>query len=301
MATRSRQIEGLQLESLYGGQIAPEAIVRRGLADLERELGRQFKDERAAELEAAKHLRRLQAPFLDALGKDARSEASVRELRLLESRLGKGSQKLIAPRVRPDVQRVFAGSIGATVVPAYNYDWTWNATSGGPSLSVSASRNSGQMGFNIWNNGRDASGSARAAVGIFFRPITENGILRLWSNPAFSYSWWTICAFASAHSDAFIGLYVGRYNLSGGFDGAPINQQIGLWSDDSWWSGAGSHSGSNSGYPLFAQLNVDRSHWYAIWVWCGGRATGDGWGTFSGSGAGSNLSVRVPSITWELF
>jgi len=158
------------------------------------------------------------------------------------------------------------------------------------------------MTFSIWNAGNDASGSARAAVGIYFRPTTANGILRLTSNPAFNFSWWTYCVLASAHSDAFIGLYVGRYTLSGGFDGAPVNQQISLWNDDSWWAGAGSHSGSNSAFPLFAQFNVDRSHYYALWVWCGGRASGAGWGSaFWGSGAGSNLSVTVPSIFWELF
>src|SRR5262245_28137063 len=113
--------------------------------------------------------------------------------------------------------------------------------------------------------------------------------------------WSTYCVLASAHSDAFIGLYVGRYNVSGGFDGAPVSQIIRLWNDDSWWYGAGSHSGSNSGFPLIAQFNVDWSHFYALWVWCGGRATGEGFGTFSGSGAGSQLSVAVPSMTWELF
>src|SRR5262249_9727625 len=182
--------------------------------------------------------------------------------------------------------RIFPGSIGATVAPPFNYQWTWNATSGGPSLSVSANRNTGQMGFSIWNASRDASGTARAAVGILFRPITENGILRLSAKPAFNYLWWTICALASAHSDAFIGLYVGRYNWSGGFDAAPVSQMISLWNDDSWWAGAGSHSGSNSGFPLIAQFNVDRSHFYALWVWCGGRATGAGWGVFFGSEIG---------------
>ncbi len=301
ISVRKRGVRDFPLESLYGGKAAPEALVRRGLADLEKELDRQFQTERAVELETAKHLKKVHGPLLNVVAKDGRAAEGIRGLRGLDNRLAKENRRLAPPKVAPEAQRVFTGSIGATVVPAYNYQWTWNATSGGPALSVSANRNTGQMGFNIWNNSRNASGSARAAVGIYFRPPTETGILKLWSNPAFTYSWWTICAFASAHSDAFIGLYVGRYNLSGGFDGAPVNQQISLWNDDSWWSGAGSHSGSNSGYPLFAQFNVDRSHYYAMWVWCGGRATGAGWSTFSGSGAGSNLSVTVPSFTWELF
>lgn len=296
--SRKRRVQDFPLEFLYGGKPAPEKLVRRGMADLEKELTRQFRDEHAKENEIAKSMKAVHGPLIDVASRNERAAAGVRQLRERDARLGK--QKLTVPGTPEEKQRIFAGSIGATVTPAYNYRWTWNATSGGPSLGVSASNNTGQMAFNIWSNGRDASGSARAAVGIFFRPVTDNGILRFSSNPAFNYNWWTYCAFASAHSDAFIGLYVGRYNLSGGFDYAPVNQTIGLWNDDTWLGG-GSHSGTNSGFPLFAQFNVDRSHWYALWVWCGGRATGAGWGIFTGSGAGSNLSVRVPSMTWELF
>jgi hypothetical protein len=226
-------------------------------------------------------------------------QAVTRRFSTLDERLGK--QELTHPKVDDVEERIFAGSIGATVVPPYNYQWTWNAQVGGASVGVNANRNAGTLGFNLWNAGRDASASAAAAVGFFFRPMLKNGLLRIWANPAFNYLWWTYCVFASAHSDGWLGFYVGRYTLAGGFDGAPVFQQHMLWDDDSWWSGAGSHSGSNSGYPLFAQFSVDSAHWYAIWVWCGGRATGAGWGTFSGSGAGSNLAVTVPSMGWELF
>jgi hypothetical protein len=171
------------------------------------------------------------------------------------------------PQAQEVTQRIFTGSIGATVTAPYDYPWTWSTSTGSPQLSVSADKTTGRMSFDIWNNSNDASGSAAAALGIFFKPMTASGILRLSSNPAFSYYWWTICSFASAHSDAFIGLYVGRYTLGNSFDGALVNQEIVLWSDDSWWSGAGSHQGENSGYPLFAQFNVDSSNWYALW--CG--------------------------------
>jgi hypothetical protein len=186
------------------------------------------------------------------------------------------------------------------VAPPFNYQWTWNAFSGTVDvLHLAANASTGRMSFDIDSNNH-CNCSGRTALGIYFRPMTANGILRLSANPAINYNWFDICAFDSTHSDGFLGLYVGSYNLSGGFAGAPVNQQISLWNDSSWWSG-GSDSGGNSGYPLSAQFNVDSSHWYALWVWCGGNIQADGWGTFSGSGAGATLSVAVPSITWELF
>ncbi|HYU01717.1 MAG TPA: hypothetical protein VEK85_15155 [Gemmatimonadales bacterium] len=285
---------------MSGGKAAPEAVVRRGMVDLQQRLAAEFRTARTAQVEHARRMAAINAPLVEVISKEARVRAAVQALRQLDRRLG--VRKLAAPRLVREEERVSLGSISATRTPPYDYPWTWSAGSGAPAISVAANRNTGQMSFSIWNASKDASGSAAAALGIYFRPVVTNGILRLSSSPAFNYSWWTYCVFASAHSDGFIGLYVGRYTLAGGFDGAPVDQRISLWSDDSWWSGAGSHSGSSSGYPLFAQLNVDSSHWYALWVWCGGRASGAGWGgLFSGSGAGSNLSVTVPSIFWELF
>jgi hypothetical protein len=210
--------------------------------------------------------------------------------------------KLERPKFLKENQRIFTGSIAATVVPPFSYQWTWNAGSGGPDhLDVSANRATGRMDFYAHTNpDHSSSGSVRTALGIYFRPVTSNGILRVSANPSINYRWWDYCAFASAHTDGFIGLYIGRYNLSGGFDAAPVNQQRSIWNDSSWWSGGGG-SGSNSGFGLSAQLNVDNSHWYALWVWCGGNVSAEGWHTFSGSGAGASMSVAIPSITWELF
>jgi hypothetical protein len=299
-AKTNAKASGFPLEFLYGGKAIPESLVLRGMKDLERELTRQFQADRRIEIEAAGHIQKTREVWLQPYAQDERLRQAVAGLSGIDARLGK--QKLAPPKLKADKQRIFTGSIGATVTPPYNYQWTWNSTSGSPSLSVTADRNTGRMSFSIHNGERDASGTARAALGIYFRPATETGILRLSSNPAFNYHWWTLCQFASAHSDAFIGLYVGRYTLSGDFDGAPVNQQISLWNDDSWWSGAGGHLGSSSGFPLFAQFNVDRRHYYALWVWCGGRASGAGFGSpFWGSAAGARLNVTVPWIFWELF
>ncbi|HEY5358852.1 MAG TPA: hypothetical protein VIJ82_14440 [Streptosporangiaceae bacterium] len=57
----------------------------------------------------------------------------------------------------------------------------------------------------------------------------------------------------------------GKYDVDGnGFVGAPVDRQVSLWSDSSWWAGVGEQQGDNSGYPLFAELHVNNSHYYAI-------------------------------------
>ena len=133
-------------------------------------------------------------------------------------------------------------------------------------------------------------------------PPTDTGFLQVWSNPALNDDWGDWCSTDGAGSDGWVGLYIGEYVVDGGgFVGAPVDQQISLWSDSSWWSGVGSQEGSSSGYPLFAQLNVDNDHFYEIWVWGGTDVYGAGWSTFWGSAAGGDLSASVPSITWELY
>jgi len=284
---------------LQGGAAAPEAVVRRGMADITRRLRVESSDQAGEQRAHGRALDPLRRAVLSSLGESTDLRRAVAQLRTLDA--GAAKQRLALPKGTRENARIAMSSIVVTRVPPYDYPWSWQWQAGGASLNASANRNTGGMSFSLWNNGNDASAAAAAALGIYFRPSVENGILRLWSSPAFNYFWWTICAFASAHSDGWIGLYVGRYTLAGGFDGSPVNQRISLWSDDSWWSGAGSHSGSTSAYPLFAQFNVDSAHWYALWVWCGGSVHGAGWGTFSGSGAGARMSVAVPSITWELF
>lgn len=298
MAKNSGISKNFPIDGLVGGRMAPQSVVARGMADLESDLTRHFKQRRAAEAERAKVARPQQLAMEDLLKQRDPEGRMIKELRALDRSYAKA--KLPAAEPVAERERIFSGSIGATRVPPYNYQWTWNATSGGPAVTVGAAANAGTMNYNLWTNSRRSSASAAAAVGIYFRPAFDNGILKIWANPALTYNWWTSCAFASAHSDGWVGLNVGRYTLAGGGAGTPVRQQLYRWNDDSWWSGA-SDSGSTSGFPLFAQINVERSYWYAIWVWCGGSISGAGWGTFSGSGAGAVMNARVPAITWELF
>jgi hypothetical protein len=301
MAARRQtgKLKALPFESIYGVEVPARAALAAGQRKVERDLLREFREttSRRAELTAASN--RAHASLLDSLKRDKRTADGVSRLRQLHDRLSK--QKLRIPAGSKPSQRVYTGSIGATVVPPYNYPWTWYSTSGGATHSEAANVNSGQMSFSLYT-GMDGGSSATdfASVGIFFHPLPDCPTeLQVWSTPSFNFDWWTICAFASAHSDGWIGLRVDSYNLAGALVGTPVYQKSSLWWDDSWWSGA-SNAGSNSGYPLYARLTVDQQHWYAIRVWGGASVSAAGWSTFSGSGAGASLSATVPSITWQL-
>jgi hypothetical protein len=289
------------VSNLFGNQIPPRSVVLAGMADLEKHLTREFDARNKAAAEHAAIMERAHGSIRQLLGKEAGFAETAKLLR--EFQIARSKEQHRPPKPRTVKTRVFAASISATVAAPFNYDWTWTASTGSPyALSSSAARSSGMMRFNV-NCGPNGSAraSARNAVGIFFRPMTDNGILRVTARPSYSTMWGTFCSLASGSTDGWIGLYVGEYNLSGGFNSAPVNQQIQLFSDSSWWSGTGWQSSRNSGFPLSAQFDVDGSHWYALWVWSGGDASGAGSGFLSFGGGASSININVPSITWELF
>jgi hypothetical protein len=93
---------------------------------------------------------------------------------------------------------------------------------------------------------------------------------------------------------------VDAFDLTGAWIGSPINQRNSLWSGDANWWGNG-NTGSNSAYPLYARLMVDRDHFYVISVQSGGRVAADGGSEgWSFSWGSARLSASVPSISWEL-
>ncbi|KAI9768302.1 MAG: hypothetical protein M1839_004137 [Geoglossum umbratile] len=174
----------------------------------------------------------------------------------------------------------------------FTYDFTWKSTTGTATASVSASKNTGDMSFNVYSSD-GGTASASVGVGNYFRPTKANAILQVFANPSLNFSDFSYNVFDSSHTAGFIGIYVGEYTLEGAFVRAVVDQRISLYNID----GGGSHSGSNSGFSLFASTAVDSSHFYEVWVWAGGDAEGDGWSLFWGSGAGSALNVHVPSMS----
>jgi hypothetical protein len=194
------------------------------------------------------------------------------------------------------------GSIFHTATQPYPYDWTWNAKQGSPSVGVTASRAAGTASFSLFSDlNQVSSASCAAAVGIYFRPVVANGILRVNSNPSLAWDAAALSVFNVAHSDGWVGLNIGRYTLAGGADGTPVDQRTKIWELNSGWLDTLYAKGSTTGYPLSAQIQVDSAHYYLVWVWTGGRISADGYYAVNGSCAWSTMSATVPAFSWELF
>jgi hypothetical protein len=285
------------IKDSLGRRQIDEKTVRQSMAALEKRLAADFAERTRLRKQFAKPIKGIRAPMLAA--KDSAASAAAAQMRQLHKvALARKLNRMERVKVTPGL---FPGYFGATLAPPYNYEWTWTAADGNPYVdSVTADRNSGALSIDLGTNLDDSSNVAGdAAVGIYLYPPTF-GTLQIWSAPSFNYFWGTVCDLDSAHADAWIGLFVGSYDLAGRWTGAVVDQQITLWSDDSFVYGSRSNPGSNSGYGLFASIPVDRQHQYIIWVWCGGDVSADGFHILWGSGASDMLDVSVPSISWQL-
>lgn len=305
MAARrqTRKPRTLPFESIYGMEFPARGTVDAGQRSAERELLRQFRGTKALHSELAAASKLVHASLVDSRKQDKRALEGGRRLRQLHDRLSK--QRLPFPRVPKSSQRIFTGSIGATVTPPYDYPWVWDSTSGqAPGHTESADINAGTMGFSFSTS---QNGSSQviglASVGIGFHQLPDcPTLLQVWANPMYNFGWSTTSASDSAHTDGWIGLRVDAFNVGTNSPaGTPISQQIPLWWSDTWWNGSGNW-GTNKESNLYAALIVDKSHWYKIRVACGGMIFGAGWNNWFGigSGATADLSASVPWIQWQL-
>jgi hypothetical protein len=297
--TRTNITHKDRLKGLYGGLTASQEVARRTAAERQKEFATEFKRQDAVRVKHAAAMNNAHALLLETARRDKRTALGVRDLRDLSDTMRR--RTMLAPKVVPHSPRIVA-DLGATVVAPYDFEAVLFSSTGSPANASSAHRISGQITSSIGANFNNASSASdAAAVGIFFHPPTDcPGTLRISSSVAFTFDWDTAGALASAHSDGWIGMLVERFNLDGFPSGVVIDQRMVLWSDDSWWTGAGFFDGSNSGFPLFAQFPVDNQHFFHIWVRCGGSISSAGWAGWFGSTAGSRIIGVVPSITWEL-
>jgi hypothetical protein len=289
---------GVAVKNLYGGRFIAPKVVAHSMAGLEGRLTAEFNERTKRREEFAEQVRKLRSPFLEVFSKDQHAADAISGLRRL--RAAARSRKPPTPHRAKAAERIFAGSIGATQVPPYDYQWTWSAVNGVPQTNIeTADQKSGNMSIDLWTGDDSNSISAAAAVGIYFFPPAANGSLQIASFPSFADTWGDSCNWDSASADGWIGLYVGSYDLTGAPTGAVLEQQVSLWSDSSWWGGVGSQYGSNSAFPLYAsQMQVDQDHQYIIWVWMGGDVYGAGDMDPFGSFAWDQMNVAVPTITW---
>lgn len=219
---------------------------------------------------------------------DAEAATAVKDAKRLAAAHAKHRQ--LAPQRTRVQERGRIGSIAVTLAPPF-WTWQWDAETGSASGSEQVNGNAGTMSYDAYTGDNGKTAASRVALGGYFQPMADNGILEVFANPAISYDVNTWTVFDSAHAGGFVGLYVGQYTLEGAFVQAVIDQQTDITSV------AGGNQGSTSGFPLIGITPVDSDHFYEIWVWAGGDAEADGWSVFWGSAALSWGSLTVPSIS----
>ena len=220
----------ISVKDLYGGRSISADNVRRSMAALETRLKAEFKERARLRKQFNVPLKKVRVTLLDTKSKNKAAAETARQMRALHKVASK--RKLKRARAVAVDTSIFTGMSGATVAPPFDYQWTWGAVDGKAESNVeTANRATGALALNLSTDQDDSSSVAgRAAVGIYFYP-PRNGSLQIWSTPTFNYLWGTVCHLASAHADAWIGLYVGSYNLAGSFVGEVIDQRITLWAD----------------------------------------------------------------------
>jgi hypothetical protein len=302
MATRSTAAKSpkQRLSGLYGGLAPSAAVARRATAAKQKALSAAFAKEQALRLKHARVMDRLQAPMLKSLGKDAEAQRAVSAIRsLVRQARGRKLERPVVPVHKPRI----VADLGATVVPPYDFQEVLFSSTAAPTSGSSADPSAGQIASAISTDfDQPSSATVTAGVGIFFHPPTDcPGTLSTSATLSFTFRWSTICAFASAHSDGWVGLAVERFDLAGFPAGMLVDQKLFQWWADASWADTRIFSGSNNAFPLMASCTVDSQHFYHIWVRCGGSVSGAGFtNRIGGSDASSEIIASVPSITWEL-
>jgi hypothetical protein len=267
------------------GHRPSDAVLAESKKRLDARFKKRFEDLRAQR----KAQRRIEAaPFsaMRELAKDSpKFTAAVGEAKKYAAERSKTRGK---PPKRTKVEgREHLGSVSVTLVPPF-WPWQWNAQTGQDATgTTNVDPNAGTMSFEAYTGDNGKTAATAVALGGYFQPLADNGVLYVFANPSVSYDEETWTVFDSAHAGNFIGIYVGQYTLQGEFVQAVIDQQIHI----------GDGTGSSSGFALFGSSPCDSDHFYEIWAWAGGDAEADGWSAFWGSAALSYGNITVPSIS----
>jgi hypothetical protein len=259
------------------------------LAESKKRLDAMFK-KRFEDLQARrKEQRRIEAASFGAIRgfvkEDPKLAAAVEEAKKHAAARSKIRAK--SPQRKKVEGRQHLGSVAVTLVPPF-WPWQWSAQTGqDASGTTNVDPNAGTMSFDAYTGDNGKTAATAVALGGYFQPLADNGVMNVIANPSVGYDEDTWTVFDSAHAGNFIGIYVGQYTLQGEFVQAVIDQQIHI----------GDGTGSTSGFSLFGITPCDSGHFYEIWVWAGGDAEADGWSAFWGSAALSYGSITVPSIS----
>lgn len=296
-----KNIKKFDVQRLLGKKTTSISAVRRRQIVLERELKAEFDRKRKIKVASRKAMSRdieaLQRNLLQGCDGSAVKALRARHLEL-------SRQKIEAPIVTPHKQRLFTGSVSATVTPPYDYWWQWADLYGDEHENVREDHARGMMNGDLFNGDRRGGGNGNVYLGIYFAPPTEcGGWLTVYASPALQYEYWIQSFVEIAYTKGSIGFYIERYDLNGTFQDVVTDQRNQLWN----LSGDAFHNHfdidqkeSSDGYPLSAQFWADARYSYMIAVRIYVENEGGGNHGLTASWAGCKLAVTLPSITWTL-
>jgi hypothetical protein len=295
--TKGTEEQRSVLDWMRGGKTIPPVLLRNRIAAVKRSLAARNREDQAIKKPAAEYWRQIHKPK-SPLPSDPQTVKALDGLLGIHKKLAK--QKLVAPKVPPDLGGILPGHIGATVPPPFDYAYTIPvADSGNPSLVGSANKATGQLSSNaVTDFTAPNRGYVYSEMGIYLQPMFGPATLRVSASPAISIEWWTNSLNAAdtviSTGNSALGIWA-QQGLVGPANSAVANS-LTDW-DEECTGQILFDFGSNPHEPLSTELQVDPSFTCILFFATQTLVQGVGW---PGSLAGSVISVALPSITFEL-
>jgi len=198
--------------------------------------------------------------------------------------------------VQPHVR---SGSIMSVVGAPYDAAWTDEGSADGTTWGTGvAIKTAPDPRFNSTTNiGNGGSSYSSAGVGKWFVPVGRDSYVRLGMYAPYQYDWRLDSTYYTAHSSAFIGVYVQSFDFGGGTPRDELVRYVPLWSEGTSW--LQDHSDSGEGYfPSDNYFWASNGRQYICWAWCHTEADATS-GSIAYSYAWATLSVSLPFMVFQ--
>ena len=274
------------------------AAVRRGIAAVNKRVVARAQDRYAEQRRIARESKKILAPVLKVIRKDKAAMQATENLRRLT--VGRRPPKITFPKVLQRVEsHTRTGSILRVFVPPYDAEWGDNSTPDDTTWGSWVAYKGGyDPRFNATCNvGNGGSAWASAGVGKWFVPDGESTWLRIGIYAPYEWDWRLDSNWETAHTDAFIGVYVQSFDLWGNDPRDEVDRRISLWSAGTSWQQ--DHSDAGDGYyPNDTYFMATNARQYIVWTW-GGTSGDASSGSLAYSYSWGTLSVSLGFMVFE--
>jgi len=284
---RKGEVRAQALELLQGGQPIP-TNVDRVLSKLRPDA--TFAQASKLQQQAARVRRRIvKRPEKPPRG--PKTARALRELRAITDTVAGRKPALPTLALQPGISW---GSYSVVATPPYfRAQDVIGSPTGDPELSSSANAETGELRCRaVTNSDHASSGSADAYMALYFRPMFGPATLRIHANMDIDFAWWanSLGPAAISRAQGLMRVYVDdtfQVAATAAFLGWSICEEGAL----------DFNFGSMPGPSWSLSLQVSRKHYYLLVFSLSCFASASGW---PGSLAGSQVSMRIPSVTFDV-